>query len=378
MSAFVGGDGVGRRVRSVGLVLLLYLVSVGVALAISALIVSLTHGSPSKVFSALYDGSVNGWGQFGYTLDNATPLLIVAIGTIVSVRAGFFNIGQEGQLTIGAMCAAFVALKVDGPGVLILVLALLAAAAGGAVWAGICALLKFWRGVDVVISSLLLIFIAGQLLSYVLSTPRLLQENIAGGAQLTESDQLPSKVQLHRFGSYPHLNFSSGLLIALGLALVIGVFTTRTRWGFRLRMLGLNPVVAQRAGVSAAVLGSVAIIISGACAGVAGGVMLTGQSYRITPTISNNVGWNGLLVALVARNNPYVAILVALLFGALEAGGGFLATTGVPNDLVNIVQALVVLAVVFPPAVLELRRYRRARALAASAASEPTPEVAAA
>jgi simple sugar transport system permease protein len=363
-----------RRARSIGLVLLLYLVSIGVALAISALIVSLTHGSPTKVFSALYDGSVNGWGQVGYTLDNATPLLIVAIGTIVTVRAGYFNIGQEGQLTIGAMCAAFVALKVDGPGMLILVLALLAAAAGGAVWAGICALLRFWRGIDVVISSLLLIFVAGQLLSYVLSTPRLLQENISGGAQLTESDQLPSKVQLHRFGSYPHLNFSSGLLIALGLALVIGVFTTRTKWGFRLRMLGLNPVVAKRAGVSAAVLGSVAIIISGACAGVAGGVMLTGQSYRITPTISNNVGWNGLLVALVARNNPYVAIFVALLFGALEAGGGFLATTGVPNDLVNIVQALVVLAVVFPPAVLELRRYRRARALASSTAAEPTPE----
>jgi general nucleoside transport system permease protein len=377
MSAFVGSEGMRRRARSVGLVLLLYLVSVGVALAISALIVSLTHGSPSKVFSALYDGSVNGWGQVGYTLDNATPLLIVAIGTIVTVRAGYFNIGQEGQLTIGAMCAAFVALKVDGPGLLILVLALLAAAAGGAVWAGICALLRFWRGVDVVISSLLLIFVAGQVLSYVLSTPRLLQENISGGAQLTESDQLPSKVQLHRFGSYPHLNFSSGLLIALGLALVIGVFTTRTKWGFRLRMLGLNPVVAKRAGVSAAVLGSVAIIISGACAGVAGGVMLTGQAYRITPTISNNVGWNGLLVALVARNNPYVAILVALLFGALEAGGGFLATTGVPNDLVNIVQALVVLAVVFPPAVLELRRYRRARALV-SADTEPTPEAVAA
>jgi simple sugar transport system permease protein len=372
--SFVPQRAVSQRVKSIGLVLLLYLVSVGVALAISALIVSLTHGSPTKVFSALYDGSVNGWGQVGYTLDNATPLLIVAIGTIVTVRAGYFNIGQEGQLTIGAMCAAFVALKVDGPGMLILVLALLAAAAGGAVWAGICALLRFWRGIDVVISSLLLIFVAGQLLSYVLSTPRLLQENISGGAQLTESDQLPSKVQLHRFGSYPHLNFSSGLLIALGLALVIGVFTTRTKWGFRLRMLGLNPVVAKRAGVSAAVLGSVAIVISGACAGVAGGVMLTGQSYRITPTISNNVGWNGLLVALVARNNPYVAIFVALLFGALEAGGGFLATTGVPNDLVNIVQALVVLAVVFPPAVLELRRYRRARALASSPAAEPTPE----
>jgi general nucleoside transport system permease protein len=355
----------------------LYVISIAVALGISAIIVSLTHGSPSKVFSALYDGSLRGWGSFGYTLDNATPLLIVAIGTIVSVRAGFFNIGQEGQLTIGAMCGAFVALKVHPAGLPVLALALLAAAVGGALWAGICALLRFWRGVDVVISSLLLIFVAFQVLSYALSTPRLLQEHAAGNATLTESDQLSPGVQLHRFGAYPHFNFGSGLLIALGLTVVIGVFMTRTKWGFRIRMLGLNPTVAKRTGVRAALLGSVAIMISGATAGLAGGVMLTGQAYRITPTISNNVGWNGLLVALVARNNAYAAIVVAFFFGALEAGGGFLATTGVPTDLVNIVTALVVLAVVFPPALVQLRKYRRARALAAASVADAPTAVAA-
>jgi general nucleoside transport system permease protein len=356
---------------------LLYVVSIGVALAISAVLVALTHGSPSKVFTALYDGSVKGWGSFGYTLDNATPLLIVAIGTIVAVRAGFFNIGQEGQLTIGAMCAAFVALRVHPDGTPVLVLALIAAALGGALWAGICALLRFWRGVDVVISSLLLIFVAQQLLSFTLSTPTLLQEHGTGVATLTESDQLSPGVQLHHFGEYPHFNFGSGLLIALGLTVVVGIFMARTKWGFRIRMLGLNPVAAKRAGVRAAVLGSIAIMISGATAGLAGGVMLTGQAYRITPTISNNVGWNGLLVALVARNHAYAAIAVALLFGGLEAGGGFLAVTGVPTDLVNIVIALVVAAVVFPPALTEFRKYRRARALASAAATGATEAVAA-
>jgi simple sugar transport system permease protein len=296
----------------------------------------------------------------------------------VAVRAGFFNIGQEGQLTIGAMCTAFVALKVHPAGPLVLVLALVAGAVGGAIWAGICALLRFWRGINVVISSLLLIFVAAQLLSYALSTPALLQEHAAGDATLTESDQLSSKVLLPRHGEYPHFNFGTGLLIALGLAAVIGVFLTRTKWGFRIRLLGLNPVVAKRSGVHAVLLGTVAIMISGATAGLAGGVMLTGTAYRITPTISNNVGWNGLLVALVARNNAYAAVVVALLFGALEAGGGFLATTGVPTDLVNIVTALVVLAVVFPPAVTEFRKYRRARALATASAGDATSRVAAA
>src|SRR5262245_130244 len=378
MSSFVASEGMGRRVRSIGLVVLLYLVSVAVGLAISALIVSLTNGSPSKVFSALYDGSVNGWGQVGYTLDSATPLLIVAIGTIVSVRAGFFNIGQEGQVTIGVMCTAIVALKVHPAGWAVLVLALLAGAVGGALWAGICALLRFWRGVDVVISSLLLIFVAGQILSYALSSQDLLQEYGTGDAILTESDQLSGKTQLARIGEYPHLNYSSGLFIALGLTIVIAIFMTRTTWGFRIRMLGMNPVAAKRAGVRAALLGSIAIMISGATAGLAGGVVLTGQAYRITPTISNNIGWNGLLVALVARNNAWAAIGVALLFGALQAGGGFLSSTGVPTDLVNIMIALVVVAGVFPPALTEFREYRRARAQASAAVADAPAEAVAA
>lgn len=358
-----------RAKATLAQVVLLYLVSVAVALAISALIVALTHGSPSKVFTAMYHGSVKGWGSFGYTLDNATPLLIVAAGTVVAVRAGHFNIGQEGQLTVGAMTAAFVALKVHPASPLVLVLALVAGAIGGALWAGIAALLRFWRGIDVVISSLLLIFVAFQLLSYALSRTDLLKEHGAGGATLTESDQLSSKVQLPHFGHYPNLNFGTGLILAVLLAVLVGIFVSRTTWGFRLRMLGLNPATAKRVGVRAAALGSAAIMFSGACAGFAGSVMLTGQAYRITPTFSNNVGWNGLLVALVARNNPIVAIPVALFFGGLQAGGGFLSTSGVPTDLVNIVEALLVLAVVFPPALLEIRRRHQARALAAASTS---------
>src|SRR5579871_2822245 len=353
------------RARSVAGTVALYVVSLAAAFAISALLVALTHGSPSKVFTAMYDGSIRSFGSLGYTLDNTGPLMIVAVGAIVSTRAGLFNIGQEGQVTIGAMTGAFVALKVHPAGAPVLVLALLAAAAGGAIWAGVVALLRYWRGVEVVISSLLLVFVAQQVLFYALSRTFLLKEHGAAGATLSESDQLSSKVQLPRFGTYPHFNFGSGLVIALALAAVIGLVMTRTTAGFRIRMLGHNAVAAKHMGINAARLGSVALLVSGACAGLAGGVLLTGQAYRITPTISNNVGWNGLLVALVARNNAWVAIGVALGFGALQAGGGFLSTTGVPTDLVNVIEALVVLAAVFPPALQEVlrRRARRSQAV---------------
>jgi len=133
------------------------------------------------------------------------------------------------------------------------------------------------------------------------------------------------------------------------------VLLARSRWGFHLRVLGLNPVAARRAGINAAVLGGAAIVISGAFAGLAGGVVLTSTAYRLTPTISDNIGWSGLLVALVARSDCGAAVATALLFGAAEAGGSFLSTAGIPTDLVPIVQALVVLGVVLPPAIRRLR-----------------------
>ena len=324
------------------------------ALALGAAIVAVTGHSPSKVVTYLYDGSLGNWGAVGYTIDQATPLLIVALGTTIAVRAGHFNIGQEGQLTIGAMAGALVALKLGGPGPLVLVVALGAAAGGGAIWAGISALLRFWRGVDVVISSLLLIFVADQLLEYAVNVRWLLrdttQTTVATSALVSPHRRLP------RFGRYPQLTFSSAAVLALVLTGVIAVALARSRWGFRLRMLGLNPAMARRAGVGAAAVGGGAIVLSGALAGLAGGVMLTGQVYRLAPGFSGNVGWNGLLVALIARNHPLACVAVSVFFGIIVAGGGFLATGNIPSDLVNVVEALLVLAAVFPPALIRLRR----------------------
>jgi simple sugar transport system permease protein len=344
--------------RSLVLVLL-YAVSIGVAFALSAVLVAVTHGSPRGVFTAMYNGSVNGGAPFGLTLDEAAPLLIVAVGTIIATRAGIFNIGQEGQLIIGAMVGAWVGLHLSGPGPLVLVATLLASAAGGALWAGIAALLRFWRGVDVVISTLLLIFVAAEVVSLAVNRTWILRETSkAGEITAPQSDQLPARVRLPRVGEYPHLNFGTGVFVAVGVAAVFVVLLRRSRWGFRLRLLGLNPIAARRAGVSPARLGGTALVLSGALAGLAGGVMLTGNVFRIQAGFSNNVGFDGLLLALVARGNALIAIPVSLFFGALRAGGGFLASTGVPRYLVEIVQALLVLATVFPPVFLEARRRR--------------------
>jgi simple sugar transport system permease protein len=339
-----------------------YIVSALVAVGLSAILLAVTHYSPVAAIKAVYTGALGSPVAWGRTLEQTAPLLIVAVGSIVSNRAGVFNIGQEGQVLIGAMTAALVALKVPGPSPLIMAFVFVAAFAGGAIWAGIAAALKLWRNVDVIISTLLLIFIAQQVVQLAVTRAWFLQQHVGSGIASPQSDYIPNDLRPPQFGSQPHFYLQTGLLIALGLTAVFGWLIFRTRWGFRLRMLGLNPNAARRAGVSFAAVGGGALLISGGLAGVAGGVTLTSTVFTLQPTISNNIGWNGLLIALVAQNRPDAAILVALFFGALQAGGGFLATTGVPGYLVNIVQALFVLSALFPPMFLSwLDRRREAR-----------------
>lgn len=345
----------------------LYALSIAVALVLAGLLVSFTGASPLDAVQAIFQGSLSEASAISLTLDKAAPLLIVAVGTCVATSAGLFSIGQEGQVVVGATVGAFVAIFLHGPGPLVLIVALLGAALGGAAWAAVAALLYYWRGVPVVIGTLLLVYIAYQVVYYAVTQPWLLMEtgqNVAA----PQSDQIRTDAWLPRIGEYPGFNISLTVIIALALAIGTKVVIDRTTWGFRLRMLGLNAKAAQRAGVSAVIWGSGALIISGAFAGFAGGAMLTGGNHRLQPGISENVGWDGLLVALVARNNPIAAIPVAFFFGVLRAGGGFLASTGVPRYIVDVVTAILVLALVFPPAYQYMRREARARRLARSLA----------
>ncbi|MFI0423064.1 ABC transporter permease [Spongiactinospora sp. 9N601] len=339
--------------------LLLYVASFAVALTLAGALVTLTGKSMSETAYALYQGSLEGGGSIGLSIDEATPLLLVALGAIVCARAGIFNIGQEGQLLMGAMAGAVVGLFMPGPGWMVMVGSLLGAALGGALWAGIPAVMYYWRGVNVVIGTLLMVFVAAQLAMYVVTQENLLQEDGEAGARSPQSNLLAEGVMLPRVGEYPDLNVTSGVFVVLAVTVAIVLLLRYSTWGFRLRMLGHNPAAARRSGVRATVLGGGALLISGAFAGMAGGIMLSGTVGRFQPGMADNVGWEGLLVALVARNHPVAAIPVALFFGGLRAGGGFLASTGVPRYLVSVVTALLVMAAVFPAAYAELSKLRK-------------------
>ncbi|MDB0005867.1 hypothetical protein N9E02_01365 [Ilumatobacteraceae bacterium] len=344
----------------------LYVASISVALLASVALVEVTGGQWRQVVSALIDGSLLGPGRWGQTLGAAAPMLLVALGTIVSGRAGLVNIGQEGQLLIGTAFAVYFGFRIGGPGPVNVVLLLLFGALGGAVWALIAGGLRFWRGVPEVLTTLLLVTVATQAVAFGLKSQSLLLASEASrgnrnqvSAQLDPDNRLPS---LGVFGN----EIPSAVFISVFLALILGFVTARTVWGFRLQMVGRNKRAAQRFGVSQARFGLSAMAISGAFAGLAGAAMLAGGgfqfgNFRLVPGFSASIGWTGLLVALVAREKALAAIPVALVFGALRTGSGFVSSTGVEAQITEVIQGFLVLALLVPPAVVFLQDRRAAR-----------------
>jgi simple sugar transport system permease protein len=355
-----------RRWRPLLENLILYTLSIGGALVVSAGLVAMTGNSWQKVLGALLDGAFLAPGRWGDTLTIAAPMLLVALGMVVGVKAGLFNIGQEGQLLMGALAMAFVGTKLQGPGIVLLIGGLALGLVAGGAYAGIAALMRFRRGVPEVISTLLLVFIAFQIVGFAITTDWMVRDldpnrpnRAVTSAVMPEGARLPI---IHIFGNEFSIGFIFALVLAVGLAWVLA----RTVWGFRLRLLGFNVNVSQKVGIAARRMGSLALMISGGMAGLAGAAMLAGgaSGYRLTTGFSTNIGWQGLLVALLARSNPVAAIPMAILFAALRTGAGFLASTGVDRKIVDVVQALLVLAILLPPAIQLIREHRGARASA--------------
>jgi len=341
----------------------LYAACIAAALVLAAVLVVLTGGSWTDVFRALLDGSVRRPGRWGQTLGVAAPLLLVALGTVVNAKAGLVNIGQEGQVLIGAACATYAGVRLGGPGPIVVVGLLLAGFAGGALWAGLAAGLRYWRGVPEVLTTLLLVTVAANAVGYGLKNPSLLLAPAAGRANRNQvSEQLALDSRLPRIEVFGN-DFPISVVVAVLAAAGVAVVLARTIPGFRLRMLGQNARTAQRSGVAATRYGMVAMLVSGGFAGCAGAVMLAGGdfgNYQLVPGFSVGIGWTGLLVALVARERALAAVLVAFVFASLRTGSGLLAATGVERRITDVVQALLVLALLVPPAVLYVRQRRRA------------------
>ncbi len=346
-----------------GEVVALYAICLFVALALAAICVAATGGSWTNVYTAMLDGSIRKPGRWGLTLGVTAPILLVALGTIVNGRAGLVNIGQEGQLVIGSCFASYLAVRLGGPGPFVLFIAMLFGIVGGALWAGIAGALRYYRNVPEVLSTLLMGTVAANLMGWGLRNSWLLLAPAAGRANRNQvSETLTPDTRIPRVTWFGN-EFPLSILLALGLSIVVWVVLDRSVVGFRLRMLGRNVRTAQRAGVAERRYGIGAMLASGSFAGLAGGVMLAGGdfgNYQLVANFGAGIGFAGLLAALVARERVIVVIFVAFLFGCMRTGSGFLRATGVSGRIADVVQGLLVLAMLLPPAILYVRERRRA------------------
>jgi simple sugar transport system permease protein len=298
---------------------------------------------------ALLAGAFGSWYAFGSgTLVRATPLILTGLAVAIAFRAGVFNIGAEGQFIVGAAAATAAALAMHSLPAFILVPSMLVLGFGaGALWAWIAAVLRARFHVLEVISTIMLNFVALHLVSYLVRGP--LQEPTHIYPQTVT---FVDAARLPRFGSTTRLHL--GFLVAV-LACVAAWFVVRyTAAGFRLRAVGANPDAARSAGmIDAARTTMRAFLISGALAGLAGAIEVSGVTYALYENISPGYGFTAIAVALLAQLNPLAVVGTGILFGALEAGATAMQRdAGVPSVVVSIVEALIILVL------LALDRFR--------------------
>lgn len=339
-----------RRLRGIASSLL----AVVLALLVSMGIIAAFGDPPLAAIQNLWIGAFGSSQQIGGTLSYLTPLVIVALGWILVASVGRISVGFDGQILVGGILATTVGVNLAGlPTALHLPLGILAAIAGGAVWAGIAAWLWAARRVNEIIATLLLNFVAAKIVAWLVRGP--LQEPSGGFPQsspLTPSARWPDLV--------PNTPLAGDIFVALLLVAAMPLLLRSTGFGYRLRLTGANDEAARHAGVNTKRITVAALVISGALSGLAGSsLILAGQTGVMSDGFNQNLGFYGIVVALLARNSPVGTLPAALLVGALLQGGPFMqAQVGISSALVSLVQGLVV---VFVAGSVFLNRGRAAR-----------------
>ncbi|MDE3127809.1 MAG: ABC transporter permease [Gemmatimonadota bacterium] len=312
-----------------------------VVLATGAALLAAWYGV--SAVSAFWFGSIGSWYGFtSGTLVRAVPLILTGLGVAIAFRAGVFNIGADGQLLAGATAAAYVGLEWSAAlGHASLPAALILGTAAGALWAGVAALLRARFGVLEVISTLMLNFVATDLVAFLVRGP--LQEPLHIYPQ---SATLPSVARLPTFGPTTRLHW--GLALALVLAGAVWWFLARTAAGFRLRIVGANPFAAAVTGrVRVTRVAAWAFLASGALAGLAGAIEITAVTYALYDNLSPGYGFTAIAVAVLAGLNPVGVVFAGVLFAALETGATAMQRdAGVPSVWASVVEAALILILV--------------------------------
>jgi len=336
----------GSRLRGV----FVQVVAILLAFAVGAVILVATGYSPIDTYVVMLRGAFGDVFGIGQTLTQATPIVFTALAFLFSFRSGLFNIGAEGQFLVGAFASTVVGISFSNlPAPIHVLLALAAGALVGGLWGLIPAILRSRFGAHEVITTMMMSYVALYLTGYMVNYPFKAPGWVAQTVPIAASSRLPRILQ--------PTQLSASIIIAVALVVVTQYVLQKTTLGFEIRATGLNPDAAENAGIDVKRGMIIALLVSGAMAGLGGSGEILGVHRRFIDGFSPGYGWDVLAVALVGGLNPAGVLLAAILFGALRSGGMAMAREiGVPLDLVILLQALVVLFVAAPMLIRALMR----------------------
>lgn len=329
-----------------------FVISVVVFLAI----ITVLGYDPSQVLNILWSGSLGSDTSISITLNETVPLILTATAVWLVLQGGLFNIGADGQLQMGGLIALMVAFWVplESTPVLLVLLALLAAALIGALWASIAAALKVFRGANEIISTLMLNFIAFLVVDRTMRGP--LQSPTHEYSPRTEAIPDAAKLGDGIAGTL----ISPGIVVAVAVCIVTLAVVRNTNIGLRLRAIGLNRDASVRGGVAVTRYWLSSFAVGGAICGLAGGIVILGLRYFIAPGWAAPWGFAGILIAFLVLRTPYLIPAWGLVFGMLSASGPALkASAGVPESIVIMMQTIPV--IVLYGVLLAARRFAKAR-----------------
>ena len=348
-------------------------------MVISSIIILAIGRSPFEVFGIMVRFSLGRTDSLFSILFKSTPLILSGLAVAMSFRVNLFNIGVEGQYYIGAFFAAYVGFSLRGlPAAVHLPLALLAAALGGMVWGLLPIILKLRRGAHEVITTIMMNYIASAVLLYLINdifrdpsqagTPRVRTPDVAAAARIPSLG--PLFAQFGLTGSDVQ-KLNALLLLGVLLAIVLAFVLARTRFGYEVRVVSANPEAAEAAGIPNARVQFWVFMLSAGVAGLIGLNDILGFFGYLDIDFPKGLGFLGISIALLAKNNPIGVIPAALLFGFLDRGAqGVQFFARVPKETIVIMQAIIILAIVV--AYELMTRYIRIQRKREAEASTPT------
>lgn len=310
-------------------------ISVVVALAIGAVIISVSGANPLVAYRALFEGGLGSARAIGRTFEKATPLIFGGLAVSLAFKCGLFNIGAQGQLLLGAVFAAFIGFSLQGlPAMAHIPLALLVGAIMGALWAAIAGTLKAFTGAHEVITTIMLNFVAFNLTDWLADGP---WKDRSPGNIVARTPAVAPEARLPDIAGVP-----LGMIMAVLMAIAVWWLIWRTTIGFELRTVGQNASAAKYAGISVRRMTVLAMVASGFLAGLGGAIETLGVVGRFQPGFNAGLGFQAITIALLARTHPIAVVPASLLIGVMQAGASRMQfNSGVASEIVDVIQAII-------------------------------------